>query len=135
MLESTTPASPTPAIHSHRLRDTRASPYAWLPRTIAKARGRVMLRGALAALAALALSASAGAAQTLHPLPPQPAGVPWPTQGWESAPLPADVDRAAFDLAVTEAFAGLHPRMHETRAVVIVQGGRIVFERYMDGYT
>lgn len=91
---------------------------------------------ALRALAALIfLFAAEAAAQTLYPLPPQPAGVAWPGADWESAPLPGDVDRATFDLAVTEAFAGVHPLMGETRAVLIVQGGRIVFERYGDGYS
>ncbi|MEZ5961130.1 MAG: serine hydrolase [Hyphomonadaceae bacterium] len=92
-----------------------------------------MLRGLFAALV-LVFAASAQA-QTLHPLPPQPAGVAWPGADWETAALPADVDRAAYDLAVTEAFAGVHPQLGETRAVVIVQSGRIVFERYGDGYT
>lgn len=91
-----------------------------------------MLRGALAAL--IWTLATAAGAQQLHPLPPQPAGLAWPTQAWETAPLPGDVDRAAFDLAVTEAFAGVHPLMGETRAVLAVQDGRIVFERYADGY-
>ena len=93
-----------------------------------------MLRGVLAA-AVLVFAGGAAAAQELYPLPPQPAGVAWPTQDWQTAPLPADVDRAAFDLAVTEAFAGMHPQMGETRAVVVVQGGRILFERYNDGYS
>ncbi len=75
------------------------------------------------------------AAQTLAPLPAQPAGVTWPTQGWEIAPLPADVDRAAFDLAITQAFASAEEPLGETRAVLVVQGGRIVFERYNDGYS
>jgi CubicO group peptidase (beta-lactamase class C family) len=92
-----------------------------------------MLRGMLAAAALL--FAGGAAAQELYPLPPQPAGLAWPTQEWETASLPADVDRAAYDLAVTEAFAGVHPQFGETRAVVVVQGGRIVFERYMDGYS
>lgn len=92
-----------------------------------------MLRGLIMA-AVLAFAASAQA-QTLYPLPPQPADVAWPGADWETAPLPADVDRAAYDLAVTEAFAGVHPQMGETRAVLIVQGGRVVFERYSDGYT
>jgi CubicO group peptidase (beta-lactamase class C family) len=91
-----------------------------------------MLRNALAAVV---LACGTAAAQELHPLPPQPAGTPWPTQEWETAPLPGDVDRAAYDLAVTEAFAGPHPLMGETRAVIVVQSGRIVFERYADGYT
>lgn len=92
-----------------------------------------MLRGALAAL--VLLCATSAHAQQLYPLPPQPAGVAYPAQDWAEAPLPADVDRAAFDLAVTEAFAGRHPQMGETRAVVIIQSGRLVFERYGDGYT
>ena len=92
-----------------------------------------MLRGVLAAAAFC--FASAAAAQELYPLPAQPPGVAWPTQEWQTAPLPTDVDRAAFDLAVTEAFAGEHPLMGETRAVVVIQGGRLVFERYHDGFT
>ncbi len=91
------------------------------------------MRGWLLAAAAIAFSGAA-AAQTLHPLPAQPPGLAWPTRGWETAPLPADVDRAAFDLAVTQAFAGPHPQLGETRAVVIIQDGRLVFERYADGF-
>jgi CubicO group peptidase (beta-lactamase class C family) len=92
-----------------------------------------MLRTVLAA-ALVCAAASTAHAQTLHPLPAQPAGLAWPTEDWQSAPLPADVDRPAFDLAVTEAFAGVHPQLGETRAVIVVQGGRVVFERYRDGY-
>jgi|CXWL01.1.fsa_nt_gi CubicO group peptidase (beta-lactamase class C family) len=82
-----------------------------------------------------ALATASAAHAQLFPLPPQPAGVAWPTQEWAEAQLPSDVDRAAFDLAVTEAFAGPHDLMGETRAVLIVQGGRIVFERYGEGYS
>lgn len=94
-----------------------------------------MLRGALAAVFLILATAGAASAQALHPLPPQPAGVAWPTRDWTTAPLPADIDAPAFDLAVTEAFGGVHALMGETRAVIVIQGGRIVFERYMDGYT
>ena len=93
-----------------------------------------MLRAAVLAIG-LALAASGGASAQLAPLPAQPEGLAWPTADWQEAPLPRDVDRAALDLAVTEAFAGVHPQMGETRAVLVVQGGRIVFERYADGYT
>jgi CubicO group peptidase (beta-lactamase class C family) len=93
-----------------------------------------MLRSALAALVWVVVAASADA-QTLAPLPSQPAGVAWPGADWETAPVPRDLDAATFDLAVTEAFAGPHPLMGETRAVLIVQSGRIVFERYGEGYT
>ncbi len=93
-----------------------------------------MLRGAIFAAIVALSAAGAASAQQLVPLPPQPAGLAWPTQDWETATLPADLDRAAYDLAVTEAFAGPHPLMGETRAVIVVQGGRIVFERYGEGY-
>jgi CubicO group peptidase (beta-lactamase class C family) len=92
-----------------------------------------MLRGALAA--SVLAFATGAEAQALHPLPPQPAGLAWPTQGWTEAPLPRDVDRATLDLVITEAFAGQHELMGETRAVVIIQDGRLVFERYGEGYT
>lgn len=92
-----------------------------------------MLRGLLAAAFFVCATAGAGA-QELRALPGQPAGVAWPGADWASAPLPGDVDRAAYDLAVTEAFAGAHDLMGETRAVIVVQGGRIVFERYAEGY-
>ena len=93
-----------------------------------------MPRGATL-LAALVFAWASVAEAQLAPLPPQPAGVPWPTPDWPEAPLPGDVERAGFDLAVTEAFAGLHPDFGETRAVLIVQGGRVVFERYGQGYS
>jgi CubicO group peptidase (beta-lactamase class C family) len=94
-----------------------------------------MLRALMVTLALFgAALASPAAAQALHPLPPQPEGVAWPTQRWPAAPLPRDVDRAAFDLAITEAFAGHHDLLGDTRAVLIVQSGQLVFERYGEGY-
>lgn len=92
-----------------------------------------MLRGALAA--GVLICAASAHAQGLHGLPPQPAGLAWPTQAWEEAPLPRDVDRATFDLVITEAFARSDDILGETRAVLIVQDGRIVFERYGEGYS
>jgi CubicO group peptidase (beta-lactamase class C family) len=92
-----------------------------------------MLRVLMGAVALL--FATAANAQLLYPLPSQPAGVAWPTQDWAEAPLPDDVDRAALDLAITEAFAGRHVLLGETRAVLVIQGGRLVFERYADGYS
>ena len=92
-----------------------------------------MVRAAI--LTAVLILCGAGAAQAqLVPLPPQPADAPWPTVEWADGPLAADVDQASLDLALTEAFAGPHPDLGETRAVVIVQGGRIVAERYGDNY-
>lgn len=91
-----------------------------------------MLRGALAA--GVLICAASAYAQELHPLPGQPADLGWPTRAWEEAPLPRDVDRATFDLVITEAFARSDDILGETRAVLIVQDGRIVFERYGEGY-
>jgi len=71
----------------------------------------------------------------LVPLPPQPPGVPWPTDAWPEGPLPAGVDRQALHAAV-EATFGARGRsgVPDTRALLLVQGGVIVFERYADGF-
>jgi CubicO group peptidase (beta-lactamase class C family) len=60
--------------------------------------------------------------------------VPWPTTQWQSADLPPDMDRPSFDLAMTEAFGGADVGYGQTRAVLIVAHGRIVFERYAPGF-
>ncbi len=63
-------------------------------------------------------------------LPPQPPGVPWPTAGWPTGPLPAVVaDRvgALLDEAFgPDADAGFGLSL----GTVVVQGGRLVAERY-----
>jgi CubicO group peptidase (beta-lactamase class C family) len=60
--------------------------------------------------------------------PPQPAGVPFPTEEWPEAEWPSGVDRTGVDRTVDTAFAdGGLPRV---RAVLIVHGGEIVYERY-----
>jgi CubicO group peptidase (beta-lactamase class C family) len=76
-------------------------------------------------------------ATTLAPAPgypAQPPGVPYPTTDWPVGDLPAAVDRAAIDAAVDAAF-GAPDAQARVRSVVIVQGGRIVYERYhpLDG--
>jgi CubicO group peptidase (beta-lactamase class C family) len=63
---------------------------------------------------------------TLVPLPPQPAGVPWPTDEWPTARRRA---RPALDALVDEMFED-HDRYEITYAVVVVQGGELVIERY-----
>lgn len=63
----------------------------------------------------------------LVPLPPQPAGTPWPTRDWpEGDGLPA-----AAALAIDEMFAD-HERYERTFAVLVVHRGRLIFERYAD---
>lgn len=56
-------------------------------------------------------------------LPPQPDGVEWPTSTWPVGPsIPA------LDAIVAEGFED--PALVEALAIVVVQGGRIVAERY-----
>ena len=60
----------------------------------------------------------------LHPLPPQPDGVSWPTEGWPTGPAPD-----ALVEVVDELFAD-EERYGTTYAVAVVQGGRLLLERY-----
>jgi len=63
--------------------------------------------------------------------PPQPAGVPWPTGGWEEGEAPAE----AVDGGLAEALDALigpdaAPELGHTNAVAVVHRGRIVVERH-----
>ena len=60
------------------------------------------------------------------PLPRQPAGVPWPTGEWPTAQAPEDV---ALGPLLDEAFDPTGP-LAQSYAVVVVQGGALVAERY-----
>ena len=53
----------------------------------------------------------------------QPAGTPWPTDEWPEGPR-----RAAIDAVIDEGFANAD--LGETNAVIVVERGRIVAERY-----
>jgi len=71
----------------------------------------------------------------LQSLPPQPADTPWPTQDWPTGAL-RTTDQPAFDALVSEAFAAKEtPTLGETHALLVVQHGRVVFERYGEGFT
>jgi CubicO group peptidase (beta-lactamase class C family) len=60
--------------------------------------------------------------------PRQPDGVPFPTEEWPEGKWPSGVDRTPVDRTVDAAFAdGGLPRV---RAVLVVHGGEIVYERY-----
>jgi CubicO group peptidase (beta-lactamase class C family) len=59
-------------------------------------------------------------------LPPQPTGVDWPTEEWPAGDLPPGVDLAPL---LDEAFANDGP-LAETFAVIVVQHGRVIVERY-----
>jgi CubicO group peptidase (beta-lactamase class C family) len=63
---------------------------------------------------------------TLVPLPRQPDGVDWPTERWPTGDLPRGVD---LDEPLAEAFDAGGP-LAVTFAVVVVHGGRLVYERY-----
>lgn len=67
-------------------------------------------------------------------LPSQPSSTPWPTQAWAVGEL-HDHDRVGFDGLIAEAFAAKETAaLGRTDAVLVVQGGRIAFERYGDGF-
>ena len=72
-------------------------------------------------------------APRLAPLPSQPRAVPWPTSEWPTGSFSADP--RLIDSLLAEAFDG-DPAgpLGETHAVVAIQGGRLVLERYSAGY-
>jgi len=73
-------------------------------------------------------------ADALPPLPAQPAGTPWPTREWPTGPGPASVPARA--LRRLDAAFGPDPaeELGATHAVVIVKSGRLLAERYADGF-
>jgi CubicO group peptidase (beta-lactamase class C family) len=62
----------------------------------------------------------------LAALPAQPNGVPWPTETWPEGTVPAGVDLTPLLDQVFDAGGPLAT----THAVVVVQGGRLIAERY-----
>ncbi len=83
-------------------------------------------------VAPTALAQGANAAADLPALPPQTAGVPWPTVAWPTGPLP---DGAVDPLNRALALVGARDRrLGETRAVVVIHRGRLVAERYAPGF-
>lgn len=67
----------------------------------------------------------------LLPLRPHPADVTWPTEAWSHGKLDPRVDQAALDQLLDHAFSLPEPEdLDRTHAVVVVQGGQIVAERY-----
>jgi len=71
----------------------------------------------------------------LPPLPSQPRDVAWPTAEWPEGPPPAGLAKTRFAELLDQAFAAkATPRLGETHALVIVQGGKIVHEQYGEGF-
>lgn len=69
----------------------------------------------------------------LIPLPPQPDGVPWPTDAWPEAPLSDSVDQAAFETLVTQGFSDPES-LGATHAFLAIQGGQLVAEHYDEAH-
>jgi len=93
------------------------------------------LRGLHAAPIVLGLALVSTGTKAAAPLPPQPAGVAWPTQSWPVAAPAPDVDQAALDRAADELFRPIgRGGLPDTRALLLVQGGRVVSERYASGF-
>lgn len=78
----------------------------------------------------VATAATAAAAPPTEPPPPA-----WPTAQWEVAALPPGAAAPAVEALLDEAFGSSDTLLGETRAVVIIQGGRLVTERYGAGFT
>ncbi len=69
--------------------------------------------------------------QTLLPLLPQPEGLAWPTDAWPVGELDARADREALEQLLEHAFSLPEPEdLERTHAIVAVQRGRLVAERY-----
>ena len=63
------------------------------------------------------------------PLPPQPADVPWPTQTWPEGQVPDTCDSDRLNALLQHAFTDKKD-LGETHAVLAVQAGQRVIERY-----
>ena len=72
-------------------------------------------------------------ATALMPLPRQAPDVPWPGDDWPKGPLPNGVAADRLD-GLLDVVSARDARLGETRAVVIIQRGRLVGERYMAGF-
>jgi CubicO group peptidase (beta-lactamase class C family) len=67
----------------------------------------------------------------LLPLPEQPENVAWPSHEWPRGELDPRVDRASLEAHLDHAFSLQEPDdIDRTHAVVIIQGGKLVAERY-----
>ncbi len=70
----------------------------------------------------------------LLPLPPQPRRLAWPTEAWPEGTLDPRVDRGGLEKLLDHAFSVPEPEdLERTHAVVAVQRGEIVAERYARG--
>lgn len=73
--------------------------------------------------------------QNLVPLPSHPEGKPWPTAGWTTGLLSTEIDEGELEKAIKRLFEPQSEKgVPDTRAVLIVRGGEVVFEKYAEGF-
>jgi len=95
--------------------------------------GHVRILG-LAALLALPIRAAADTALARFPLPPQRIDVAYPTRGWPRGDAQR-ADHVAIEVALGKLFAKKNAAgVADTRAVLVVQGGKLIVERYAAGF-
>ncbi len=71
---------------------------------------------------------------SLFALPPQPQGVPYPTKEWQYAKI--DPKKLAQLESVAETgFDHSIPALGQTRAVIVIKGSKIIYEKYAPGIT
>ena len=72
----------------------------------------------------------------VDPEPADPDSVPWPTGDADAEEsFPSEVDQAKLETALDEQFSEPNPQKpRRTRAVVVVYKGRIIAERYAEGF-
>ncbi len=73
-------------------------------------------------------------ASPLPALPSQPAETPWPTQTWPIGDVPDSTDSQALDALLDMGFKDLEA-LGQTHAFLAIKSGRIVKERYGEGYS
>jgi CubicO group peptidase (beta-lactamase class C family) len=77
------------------------------------------------------MNSAQGSMTSLPPLPPHPNDAVWPTREWPLGDIPRSADRARIEELVDHAFAASPPDdLAETHALVVVQHGRLLLERY-----
>ncbi len=93
---------------------------------------RTLFRAGAVTAALLALIPVSAAADIVFP--EQAPDVPWPSERWPEGSLPDTVDRDRFAAAAQAARGGADGPFGETRALLVIHGGRIVHEWYRDGF-
>lgn len=95
---------------------------------------QTQLRLALSLFALCAPPPALADAPPRYPLPPQRLELPYPTRGWARGDAKL-ADHIALEVALGKLFAAKSAAgVNDTRAVAVIQGGRLVIERYAVGF-